>query len=391
MNAPKSCSLSVVGSTSLIAPRIQAMLNDERRRLDARWKHAHHANADLLIIDVDSVHGHMEWLKAQAAGKRVVALTSSERFRDQDYRLGSPFVADDLVDLLNRISAHNDDVADMQPISLESDQILVDLPDSDFPIIDIAQAVPSPDLPITTLPAANTCLEPAPVSSSPPKPARFRPALVESDASAPKAPAAQAVEAITPPAPVVMTLLDLISENPPMVGRLRLQADGLADLLLDSRAQAWHSPASLKGLSAWCTRELTTNEVKLVSEAEFADAAASMPAQRFLRLKWLTHLVRGNGQLDPALDPNGRYKLARWPQSEREFPKHFRIATMMLKTAAPIDEISELSGAPRADVVNFVNAYHAIDFIDAESVVQNQDENRRSSLFERAKRVALAS
>ena len=61
--------------------------------------------------------------------------------------------------------------------------------------------------------------------------------------------------------------------------------------------------------------------------------------------------MRDDGRLRAGLDPHATYKLSRWPQSEREFPKHFRIATVMLKQAHLLDEIASESGAGVADVV----------------------------------------
>ena len=105
-------------------------------------------------------------------------------------------------------------------------------------------------------------------------------------------------------------------------------------------------------------------------------------------MKWLSHLIRGDGYLDPALDVNARYKLSRWPQSEREFPRHFRIATVMLKQAATLDEVAEHSGATIADVANFVNAYHAIGYIDRESTELAPESVNRGGLFGRIRKTS---
>jgi hypothetical protein len=58
----------------------------------------------------------------------------------------------------------------------------------------------------------------------------------------------------------------------------------------------------------------------------------------------------------PGIDPNSLFKLNKWPQTEREFPKHFRIATVMMKGPAKLTDIAEQSGVPLAEVTDFVNA-----------------------------------
>jgi hypothetical protein len=67
-------------------------------------------------------------------------------------------------------------------------------------------------------------------------------------------------------------------------------------------------------------------------------------------------LAAGEGKLAPGYDPNQKYKLLKWPQIEREFPKHFRIATAMMKGPQLLTEIAEGSTVPLTEVIDFVNA-----------------------------------
>ena len=75
--------------------------------------------------------------------------------------------------------------------------------------------------------------------------------------------------------------------------------------------------------------------------------------------------MAGKGQLLPGYDPLGKFRLGKWPQTEREFPKHFRIATAMMKGPTTIDELAAASGVDRAEVVDFVNANLATGFAEA--------------------------
>jgi hypothetical protein len=176
-----------------------------------------------------------------------------------------------------------------------------------------------------------------------------------------------------------------------MYGRLHLQAEGLPDLFLDTHDQTWHSTAGLKALMPWCTRALAHGDVQMVGEAEFTKLTHSFPAQPGTRLKWLIHLIRNDGTLDPNLDPKAHYKLSRWPQSEREFPKHFRIATVMLKQASTLDEIATQGGATVADVANFINAYNALGYIESDEGTRAQADSRGGGLFGRAKKTSAMS
>ena len=76
------------------------------------------------------------------------------------------------------------------------------------------------------------------------------------------------------------------------------------------------------------------------------ETAALGAAQPLGRLQWFGGLLAGKGELLPDFDAAGRYRLTKWPQTEREFPKHFRIATAMMKGPATLDEVAAASGVP---------------------------------------------
>jgi len=105
--------------------------------------------------------------------------------------------------------------------------------------------------------------------------------------------------------------------------------------------------------------------------------------QPLTRLVWLATLVGSGGHLIPGLDLNARYKLARWPQIEREFPKHFRIATAIKKVSDIMAEIAAASGVPEADVVDFVNASLVTGFASQAGDTAAAAEARAGGLLDR--------
>jgi hypothetical protein len=78
--------------------------------------------------------------------------------------------------------------------------------------------------------------------------------------------------------------------------------------------------------------------------------------QPLARLRWLHALMQGGGALAPGYDPSDKYRLTRWPKTEREFPRHFRIATVMMQGPATLAEIAVQSNTTRDEVTDFVNA-----------------------------------
>lgn len=353
MNTPKVLTVCIAGAEADVTARFAAMLEEQRHHLDSRWQAASPASADLLVIDTDSLYGHMDWLKASASGRLVASWSSATETGDEQLRLHKPIIADDLVALLNRVGTQ------------------------------LTGSSPSRSEPEKAAEPPRPTAEPAPPTAA--EAPRDLPVHVATESVA--APIA-AHEPGAVPSPRGMRLTDLLEIDSPLKGRLRLAADGLPTLFLDPHHRNWHTESTLKTLSGWCTRALSSLDVQSAEDAQFPAATAKMPGQPYARLKWLAHLVNGEGRLEPGLDVNARYKLARWPTSEREFPKHFRIATVMLKQASTLDEIAAQSGATIAEVADFINAYHAIGYIEHDQPESAQEDTRRSGLFGRTRKVS---
>ena len=56
--------------------QIKSLLEKARNEIPQSWTWGDYQSADVLLIDVDSIYGHMDWLKAQANGRRVLSLTN---------------------------------------------------------------------------------------------------------------------------------------------------------------------------------------------------------------------------------------------------------------------------------------------------------------------------
>src|SRR5690606_38629056 len=72
-----------------------------------RWTLVEGDEADYVIIDMDSLYGPMSWLRLHGLGRKVIALTSTDR-QQTDYRLPHPASASDLAVLLSEIAGDAD-------------------------------------------------------------------------------------------------------------------------------------------------------------------------------------------------------------------------------------------------------------------------------------------
>ena len=309
--------------------QIKALLEQVRSRLSRPWNWTNDPEADVLLIDVDSVYGHMDWLRAQNQGRRIISL-SSRPGGEHDVTLRRPPTADGV---LAAFSAIDDGSA---PRAVEPAA---------------APAAPAP-VPRVVAPV------PAPVAApQPPPPAPVAAAPAPAPAALPEPPA--------PAVPAELWLADYCSTTA-LPQPARLVRGDIPALTLDASADCYYGPRELKPLLPYCAGPISPDEWQPVSTTVMDGLRASGTAQPLTRLLWLFALASSNGQLLPGLDLNARFKLAKWPQIEREYPKHLRIATMMMKGPATLTEITEQSGASLANVIDFVNAYSAIRFVEME-------------------------
>lgn len=275
------------------------------------WSSADEASADAVLIDLDSMYGQMAWMRGFDAGKVTIGLTRALR-ADTAYRLEVPLSAAALAATLDEIAAG----------------------------LGLAAAAPA----ATPEPA------PAMAVASAPEP----PLAPATRADAPRPPASTAEAPATPPDRGAGRLAERIARAGG--GAFSVNLDGLPSLVVDLDRQQFAPGRSLKALLPFATADCPPEAVRALDAEASAEALrrAGDP-QPLSRLVWLLALGGGEGRLQGHA-AGTRFQLGKWPQAEREFPKHFRIATVMLKAPATVEEIAAASGASEAEVADYVNA-----------------------------------
>ncbi|MDZ4814261.1 MAG: hypothetical protein SGI99_16875 [Pseudomonadota bacterium] len=361
-------------------------------QLPTRWEWtADAANADVLLIDVDSLYGHMDWLKAQSQKRKMICLTASS-MGEQDVVIARPIsiggikhalalsAGDDLGTAGVKPAPNNAPIPTMpQRARVTGEQPVVPAAPTVLPrrVTGEQQAVPNAP---TLLPRRVTAEQPAVPNAPTLLPRRVtaeqpavtgpRPAarITGQQRVVPSAPAAAELPAQTPQLrPSANTLADfLLGDNldqPAMLART-----GLPALIVDPSGDRYYGGLTLKPLLPYCQGRIERAEWKSVPEKELNALRSGGSGLPLLRLIWLYTLGTSNGvALLPGLDANVRYKLLKWPQIEREFPKHFRIATAMMKAPTLLAEVADFAGASINEVFDFVNAYTAIGVVCPEN------------------------
>ena len=281
----------------------------ERLRL-GDWALSDEAGADAVLIDLDSMYGQMAWMKGFDAGKVTIGLTQALR-ADTTHRIDAPLSAEALQAVLAAIAGGH-------PAAAATVEAEVHEPTA----------------------AAATSLPPV---------------------SPPVATATPETPAVTAPVPANRLAARLARATGPFA----VQFGDLPRLVIDPASQQFAPGKSLKALIDYGHAEIAAESVETL-DAETAAAALRQAGdpQPLSRLTWLLALGGGGGRLlDHA--PGTRFQLGKWPQAEREFPKHFRIATVMLKAPATLTEIASASGASEADVADYINAALAVGHANA--------------------------
>ena len=328
--------LGLTGMDPATEADLKTAFAEANRASGGRWQLVPEGDADVVVVDMDSMYGPMSWLKLHATGKTVIGLTSSPRTQT-DFLLPRPFTVAALANVLEAISAQRSD-----PIaaSVKAEQL------------DEAVSIPA-DAPLPTPAAQPSGLTPAPQ------------AMDQLPEEQPMEAHPEPVPQPAPPAPARDPVFSDWLAPQALSGKLRYQRDGGPVLLIDADARQYHGPAVLKPLAGYFQGNVRAEDFTSADPSAWtAEAGKLGAAQPLSRLSWYGGLQAGGGAVLPGYDPQGKFHLTKWPQTEREFPKHFRIATAMMKGPATLQEIAEASGVPVSDVADFVNANLATGFAE---------------------------
>ncbi|GIX34354.1 MAG: hypothetical protein KatS3mg126_0133 [Lysobacteraceae bacterium] len=327
---------------------------------DPAWVVTEEAQAEVLLIDLDSMYGQMSWLRAQGGPRPIVGLTAAPR-ADTHVRLGRPVTLDGLREALGRLQSASDR-GEQAPAERAPPPVAPDR---------------GPERREPEAPAASPVVDAATPERAPDSP---RPTAAEAPPQPPTPP--QQV----PARPRDLRLLDYLREQR-LPGPVRLR-DAEPELLVDPVTGTWLGGPSLKPLLAIAAETIPVERWEAITPHEFERRRAQTAAQPLSRLLWLAGLGASPGRLLPELEGALRFRLLKYPATEREFPRHIRIATAMLKQPASPEEIAAASGQPLADVIDFINACAAIGLIEPETatVTGGEPEPHRGGLLGRLRR-----
>lgn len=353
-----SFTLGLTGMDQATESALKAAFNEVSGRIRG-WSMVAENDAEYIIVDMDSMYGPMSWLRLHAAGKKIIALTSASRTQ-ADFLLARPFDADQLGTVLGGIGGGIAEIpappAPAPAVAPPPAPVRAPEP-APAPVVAAPPPAPAPPPPAPAPPVAAPA-PPAPpvVAAAPPTAAAVAPTPAPTAAVQTEEPAAQATRS---------TVFSHWLRPGALNGRARYQSGKGPELFIDFAQRQYFGPATLKPLAEYFVANVSLRDFEQLDDQAWQKAASALgEAQPLARLQWFGGLLAGEGKLLPGFDPSGRFVLSKWPQTEREYPRHFRIATAMMKGPSTIAEIAAASSVPAADVIDFINANLATGFAE---------------------------
>jgi len=347
----KPAAVFFTGMDSFDAGQLAALFQDVNRRSGNHWTLATDLDAaSVLVIDVDTLYGHMTWLRSQNSGQTIVALTTGAS-ADADFVLHRPVTTDTMRRLLHDLATGRDAApAARTATPAERDQAAAAAP----PAAPTPVPPPRPET-VATAPQQTTALPPAPT----PPPA--------TPTSPPQVPAP------TTTTPTARKLIDALLSGDIGAGPHQLELPGLPPLAVDVTHKVFLCGSGIKGFLPHAKATLDGHAWQPLSAAEFGTLRKTIGGTQPLgRLVWLAALGASGGEIAGAA-PGTRYRLSKWPQIEREFPKHFRIATTMMKGFQDVETVAQQSGVSLAEVNDFIAASLVSGHAEIEPTAAPQD------------------
>jgi len=379
--------LTAVGLQEEQAAHLRLLLRRLAPTLVQRWIWGGESNADLIIVDVETFAGRMARDRANGMGRRCVIVNADAKLRANELLCVLPFSAENVTALLSEAAGpvampeldtveRSDDFADVLA-QFDADTLDMSFHDSRPDYTATPQASNGggvDDLGLEAMfakdkegdlfrpmrlevKAGGTTESPDRVSPRNEQRAEFKP--MAADAKTP--PVEYAQDARMHDAWPLRQFLDgdLIG------GPSMLQLPGAPALSLDPKNRLCYSTAqTLQELTAYCVepipaarwRKLTTQELQLLR--------ANERERPYAHLVWLIVWAGSHGKLAGHLSPGADFRLTTRPNIDDGVAEHAAIVEA-LYTPGRLHEIAARSSAGMNDVIDVINAYDAIGWIEA--------------------------
>ena len=371
--------ITAIGTTDEDAAHLRLLMRKAAPDLAKVWRWGSEVGADLVVVDPGDFAGQMARARAHVSGIRVAVVCNADADADSDLAFTRPFKLANVVDVLNRVTQAVEPTAVIAP--QRQDFYYEDVSEGSDVGPPVASHVRDEVAPgLDEMIRGNPLVDPF-ANARPPigadqsvtidagdGPTRRSEARLErdpqrpADEPAPLRRYAPVQKRVSPEDLTLRPLREFLAGDL-LGGPAQLALPGEAVLVLDPKSQVFHCEARLSALEPYCRESSRRSDWQALTSTEIAQVRAAHPAQPYNKLQWMEALLRSGGRLASHLDPGGTYKVQRWLDILRDYPRQARISTTMMQPLR-LHEIVAASGADMSEVFDVVNAYDAIGWLE---------------------------
>ncbi len=378
--------LTAVGLQEEQAAHLRLLLRRLAPTLAQHWIWGGESNADLILVDVETFAGRMSRDRAGGMGRRCAVVNPNVELRANELRCELPFTVESITKLLGEAAGpvanpaqgaveRRDDFSD-ELAQFDADALNMSFHDSrpDYTATPQSGNGAAGELGLEAVFAKDkegdlfrpmrlevkhgaTAESSERVSSRNEQRADFKP--MAADVKAP--PVEYAQEARMHGAWPLRQFLDGDLIGGPSV----LQLPGVPALSLDPKNRLCYSAAqTMQELTAYCVQPLQAARWRALTTQELQQLRGSERERPYEHLIWLIVWVGSHGKLAGHLSPGADFRLTTRPNIDDGVAEHAAIVEA-LYTPGRLHEIAARSGAGMNDVIDLINAYQAIGWIEA--------------------------
>lgn len=293
---------------------LKAMISLTKLSPSVRWEYTSDADSHIVIIDTDQEEGRRMWMDLSNSGCRqvLVAYTAkANKFPDGSLVLTKPLRSNELVPLLERVTQER----------------LTQTGDTDV----AGATLESPNLEV---------LAPETTDSS----ADSRPVNFTNGQR-------------------VLDVLMRHGDTP-----VRISGESSTVIVERSRHQ-YFGEASNDAVKALLLADNDSVQIEEIAPERLVEYTGGLTAQELDAPLWEAVLNTSGGHLLNGLSANHSYRLRRWPDFKKldHKPIHVRLTVFLSKRGGSIDGLSRVSGIPADRVIDFVNACHALQYLEIQT------------------------
>lgn len=319
---------------------LKAMISLTKLSPSVRWEYTGESDSDIVIIDTDREEGRRMWMDLSNSGcqQTLIAYTAkADRFPEGALVLTKPLRSSELVPLLEKITREKLAQRGEHTTTVEQQQDITT--DALLPSDAFVDPISRDDTEAIALATGQRALD----------------IVLERE----------------------KTPIRIInSEHTVIIERSRRQYFGEENV------------NTVKELLLAENRSVQIEEIDM---DRFAEYTVGLTAHELDIPLWEAVLDSSCGQLISGLSTNQTYRLRRWPDFKKleHKPIHVRLTVFLSKRGGDINALARLSGIPVERVIDFVNACHALHYLEIQKEAvaspppQNSANKSKLSLFGR--------